>query len=552
MFKENQTHKMPELFSEKHLMPENLKKLYKKSWANDFYEDVFCNIDETIFKVLYSDKFSRPNTPVNIYVSLEILKELFGLSDEVLLERFHFDNLFIFAFGLNRIGEKTISARAFYYMRRRVVNYEEKTGINLFEQVFTNLKDDYLKKFKVKKDIKRIDSTMIGSNIRRLNRLKLFIEVLNLFLKELSKKQLLKLSKEIKEFREVNVENYVFSLTNEEVKIKVKEIAEYLYRVKKLFSKNSVNQCNSYKLLERVVNEQLKISKKGRKVELKEGKEISSSSLQSPYDPDATYRKKGDQAAQGYSVSVAETCNPDNKIQIITDVIVEKNNVDDSKILEKNFDSIVEEETKEVIVDGAYSNKNVQEKFSDKNKKIITTAIRGKNPNKNNESSSDFKIEDNKIISCPNGMKPIEQKYIDGKIKAKFSHKSCASCTLNCNIRKNKYKPHMIVITDQKRKVDKQRQDYKDKNYIKKCKLRPAVEGTMFQIKLHLRNGKSKYRGQIKVRCSSILRAIAINYKRVHTYKLKEVIFYFFWRKYYCFKNIWWKNIQFQDCCILR
>jgi len=38
--------------------------------------------------------------------------------------------------GLNRVGEKTISERAFYYMRRRVVEYEEKTGINLFEKIF--------------------------------------------------------------------------------------------------------------------------------------------------------------------------------------------------------------------------------------------------------------------------------------------------------------------------------------------------------------------------------------------------------------------------------
>ena len=103
MFKENKAHEMPELFSEKNLMSDNLKNKLEKTWAKNFYEDVFCRIDETIFKPLFSEKNSKPNTPVNIYVSLEILKELFGLSDKRLLEEFHFDNLFIFAMGLNRI-----------------------------------------------------------------------------------------------------------------------------------------------------------------------------------------------------------------------------------------------------------------------------------------------------------------------------------------------------------------------------------------------------------------------------------------------------------------
>jgi len=64
----------------------------------------------------------------------------------------------------------------------------------------------------------------------------------------------------------------------------------------------------------------------------------------------------------------------------------------------------------------------------------------------------------------------------------------------------------------------------------------------MFQIKLHLRNGKSKYRGKIKVKCSSILRSIAINYKRVHAYQLKEVQFYFVLKKIYDLRIFLMKN----------
>ena len=44
---------------------------------------------------------------------------------------------------------------------------------------------------------------------------------------------------------------------------------------------------HSFKLLERVLNEQCNVSDDGKEVEVKKPKEISSDSLQNPSDPDA-------------------------------------------------------------------------------------------------------------------------------------------------------------------------------------------------------------------------------------------------------------------------
>ena len=176
MFKSNKKHECKELFGVKNILPENLQKMYNGSWAKSFYENVFTKINEDIFSVLFSQKYSRPNTPVNVYVSLEILKENFGLSDEDLLERFHFDNMFLLALGINNIGDMTISQRAFYYMRSRVVEYDEENKTSLFNMILKDINEDYYKEFGISSKIKRIDSTLIGSNIRRLNRIKLFLE----------------------------------------------------------------------------------------------------------------------------------------------------------------------------------------------------------------------------------------------------------------------------------------------------------------------------------------------------------------------------------------
>ena len=59
-------------------LTEREKRVLEKSWAKPFAERVFPAIDESIFAVLYSDKASRPNTPVNVIVGALILKEALG------------------------------------------------------------------------------------------------------------------------------------------------------------------------------------------------------------------------------------------------------------------------------------------------------------------------------------------------------------------------------------------------------------------------------------------------------------------------------------------
>lgn len=62
------------------------KRVLEKSWAKTFAEKVFPAIDENISSVLYSDKASRPNTPVNVIVGALILKEALGDTDDELVE----------------------------------------------------------------------------------------------------------------------------------------------------------------------------------------------------------------------------------------------------------------------------------------------------------------------------------------------------------------------------------------------------------------------------------------------------------------------------------
>ena len=70
-------------------LTERERKCLEKSWAKVFSDEIFPAIDEDRFRVLYSENASRPNTPVNIIVGALILKEIFDLSDDEMVEKFN-------------------------------------------------------------------------------------------------------------------------------------------------------------------------------------------------------------------------------------------------------------------------------------------------------------------------------------------------------------------------------------------------------------------------------------------------------------------------------
>jgi hypothetical protein len=64
MFRKNDGHKQQRMFTTVDQLPETARKHLAKSWAHVFYHEYFCKLDETVFSVLYSKKYSRPNTPI--------------------------------------------------------------------------------------------------------------------------------------------------------------------------------------------------------------------------------------------------------------------------------------------------------------------------------------------------------------------------------------------------------------------------------------------------------------------------------------------------------
>ncbi|MGN8631455.1 hypothetical protein ACTNEW_07690 [Blautia sp. HCP3S3_G3] len=83
------------------------QKALENSWAKVFDDEIFPAIDEKRFSVLYIDKASRPNTPVNVIVGALIIKELFDYSDDEKVENLMLDIQLVKKYNKSDIQKRT-------------------------------------------------------------------------------------------------------------------------------------------------------------------------------------------------------------------------------------------------------------------------------------------------------------------------------------------------------------------------------------------------------------------------------------------------------------
>ena len=113
-------------------LTERERKALEKSWAKIFADEIFPAIDEKRFSVLYSDKASRPNTPVNVIIGALIIKELFDYSDDEIVENLMFDFHLQYALHTTSFAEQPISDKTLSRFRKRCYDYETLYGVDLY------------------------------------------------------------------------------------------------------------------------------------------------------------------------------------------------------------------------------------------------------------------------------------------------------------------------------------------------------------------------------------------------------------------------------------
>ncbi len=513
MFKNNDDHKQLNLFGFEDQFDEYRKKMLENGWPAVFYENVFSKIDEDTFSEMYSDKPSRPNFPINILISLEILKHLHNLTDQELIERFHFDLRYLKALGLQEIGKLTLGERTIYEFRDRIAVYLKEND-NVLIDLFDTFLEEFIEKAGISTKIQRMDSSMVKANIKHLSRIQLVHKIAVNFIEVLPSHKQKKIHKNIlKLFKKENFKDFVNKHSKEEV---LENICGKLYDIKLRFKNDSeLNETKEYKQLCRVLEDQAIIS--SQEIIVKKDTDIASDSLQNPADENASYRKKRNKSYQGYSVNISETASKGNPIQMITDVKIEPNIYSDINFLNTNLCGIkAKTDLEKLIVDGAYYGPDTKISSIKNDVEILPTALTGRNPK---YSTANFKINHEKgVLYCPMNYSPIKSKYLENNdnYAAWFDKEDCESCNNlnNCPVVEQK-KNMTVRFSGSRHQSDLLRAELKNPENEELKKLRPAVEGTFSALKRAYGLWKLKVRGLLKASQSVLYKCIAYNFNQL-------------------------------------
>lgn len=518
MFRKNKKHFQNNLFGFTNPLTENLQKEILDSEYKKFYELIFLHIKEEDFECLYSELGSRPNAPINVLVSSIILMHRHKWTYEQLFQQIKFNLLVKTALGLNTINDIPFSEATMFNFLLRINRHFVKTGENLLEKVFDSLTEKQLKELKVKTDIQRTDSFQAASNIRQYTRLQLLIEMLIRIYRVISEKDKVKYKELFEKYVLKTSGQYIYKLPTELIPDELNKIAQIYHKIYTQI-KPCYEELEIFKIFERVYFEHFVTVNK--KITIKATEQLSSSSLQSPDDIEATYRQKNNKISRGQSINIVETANPDNEVNLITDVSINPNNIDDSKVLNQRLETIKSKtpELNELHYDGSYSSQSNDEKCSEANLNInqVQTGIRGR-------KSSSVGIEITEIIepneniirykvSCPK--QEVEACKARKRYKAIFDSNVCSGCELATQCKLKETLAGRVYYFDREEYLKKKR--FKNIEAIPEARrsIRNNIEATVSEFTRKMQNGKLRVRGKYKTGIFSFAVAISINFGRI-------------------------------------
>ena len=467
-------------------------------WHNTFLNNVVNQVNEDIFKPLFNCKLGAPNIPIRQLIGINILKEGYGISDEQIFDHVQFNLLYRKALGITQLDDPGPSIEVYYLFRRRIVEYELETGIDLYKLCFESITKSQVMKFNVEGNSIRMDSKLIGSNIAWYSRFQIVHETTLMASKYLSIKQLHCLKKEDRITHQTLLnepaEQLVYTETAESIEKRLTDLGNLMYSLLTHFP----NSLPYYDLLKRVFNEQFIVNKKI--VVPRNKKDISAQSVQNPHDPEATYRRKEEQKVKGYITNLTETCN-DKGLNLITNAQVKNVSAPDNGFLEEAIndsqENVLSDKIENVHADGAYHSLENQ-KFVTKDRiELYLTGMQGKPPRYILVETE----EGLQVIDTLTGEIQIAHKTKKGSwgIKTEKGHRYFKQEDIDAAILRKEIKE-----TPPKEK-----------------KKRNNVEATVFQYSFHTRNNKTRYRGLIKHKLFTFARCLWMNLVRITNYEIK-------------------------------
>jgi hypothetical protein len=501
-----------------HLGPKR-RKLLDESWAGLFREHILSVLPVHKIAPCYTDGFGRPTKEIYSTLGALILQQMHDLTDEGTVTQFSFNMQWHYALDISGESDeaKYMCPKTLWTLRHIVA---EK---GLDEELFAVTTETLAKVFGVDTSKQRIDSVHIRSNMRRLGRICIFAQSIHNFLVNLKRQRRAIFATIEGEL----IERYLtekalgcFSLVKPSETAKTLEtVSRDLFSLVERFRQNKqVQSLTTFGVLLRVLKDQCDVDTEAASMAVKAAKEIPSSSLQNPSDPDAGYdAHKG----QGYQVQVMETyCDsPDAMIRettlnLITHVEVEPAHISDVHALIPALESTKGRglAPEEVLADSLYGSDENAQKAKEMGVDVISPVMG--TPKEETLSLADFpQTRAGKILACPQGHAPIKVKQgKKGIASVAFASEHCTVCPLHdrCPVKAGR-KRHYLRCDRKALRIAGRRAREHTPEFKDKYRWRSGIESSFSEMDKKTGVKRLRVRGLSAVGYCARLKAIGVN-----------------------------------------
>lgn len=424
------------------VLTEKTRKRLLDGWAGVFRHVILELMPVDTISGHFEPNMGRPTQELYSIAGLLLMQEFMNWPKEQALDAYSFNMNVHYALNLEPVAHD-LSKRT---LERYINLFEED---ELAKTTMDNITIKLVDILGIRIDRQRLDSTHIFSDMASFGRTRLMGVAIRRFLTQLirhNKDDYNSLEESFRNRYAPGV-NQLFADTkkdSESRRLLRQQVAEDMHYVVRLFGGNAEhNGKDSYKAVERIFYEQCEVHED--KVTVKE--KTGGSVMQNPSDADAGYDgHKG----PGYQVQIAETCHPENEVQLITCAIPQTAAESDANavgdVLEDlNTNRLLPDE---VLADTLYnSDENIQ--LAEKQGvELVGPVLPGSGKSKDNEyerlSIDDFDIDERteEVICCPAGHEPESSAHNSdtGKTKTVMPESVCGKCEFveQCPVKKTR------------------------------------------------------------------------------------------------------------------
>lgn len=505
-----------------HLSPKR-RQMLDQSWPGLFQKVILQELPVAEFRPFFDTGLGRPTKDLYTVLGVMVLKETHDLTDYEAIDQLAYNIQWHYALNITEESDsaKYMCPKTLWNMRMLVA----KNGLE--ESLFNAGTLKLAQVFNVDPNKQRIDSVHIQSNMRKLGRITIFSNSIHKFVKNLKRQHpslFTAIDDELVERYLTKKALSCFAMIKPSKSQKtLNRVSLDLYALVQQFQDNQdVQSMHSFKLLQRILDEQCTVttSDDGVEISVKKAKQISSDSLQNPSDPDAGYSgHKG----QGYQAQIMETYtdteDKDQKaktLNLITHVDVESAHESDANALLPAIESSQEKDLgpEKVLADSLYGSDDNVQAAKDKGVEVISPPMGSKKKDK--LSLNDFQIgKGGKVSCCPQGHAPIKVKRKKGGYNASFDANHCENCPnrKNCPVASGK-KAFYLRYTDKQLRIALRRLEVQTEAFKDRYRWRSGVEATMSEFDRRTGLKHLRVRGMQAVRYSTILKALGLNIMR--------------------------------------